>query len=80
MGSIPDEITGFFKQPKPSSRTMTLESTQPLTEMGTRNLHMGKAWPVRKADDLTAIYVLTLENVQTSTSHNPTCLHGLSQG
>jgi hypothetical protein len=30
-------------------------STQPLTEMSTRNLPAGKGWPVRKADNLTAI-------------------------
>jgi hypothetical protein len=31
----------FFKWPDPSSRTMTLASTQPLTEMSTRNLPGG---------------------------------------
>jgi hypothetical protein len=36
--SIPDEVTGFFNKPNPSSRTMALGSTQPLTEMITRNL------------------------------------------
>jgi hypothetical protein len=34
---------------------MALESTQPLTEMSTRNLPGGKGRPVRKADYLTAI-------------------------
>jgi hypothetical protein len=80
IGSIPDEVIGFFKRPKPSSRTMTLGSTQPLTEMSTRNLPRGKGWPARKADDLNAIYELTLENVRASTSHNTTGLHGLLQG
>jgi hypothetical protein len=37
-GSSPDEVIGFFNWPNPSSRTMTLGSTQPLTEMSTRNL------------------------------------------
>jgi hypothetical protein len=32
-----------------------LWSTQPLTEMSTRNLPRGKAQPTRKADNLTAI-------------------------
>jgi hypothetical protein len=36
--SIPDEVIWFFNWPNPSSRTMTLGSTQPLTEMSTRNL------------------------------------------
>jgi hypothetical protein len=40
-GSIPDVI-GFFNRPNPSSRTMVLESTQPLIEMSTRNLPGGK--------------------------------------
>jgi hypothetical protein len=34
---------------------MALGSIQPLTEMSTRNLPGGKGWPVRKADNLTAI-------------------------
>jgi hypothetical protein len=54
-GSIPDEVTGFFNQPNPSSRIMGLRSTQPLTEMSTRNLPGGKRRPVREADNLTAI-------------------------
>jgi hypothetical protein len=37
-GSIPDKVIGFFNGPTPSSRTMALGSTQPLTEMSTRNL------------------------------------------
>jgi hypothetical protein len=63
-GSIPDVI-GFFNWPNPSSRTMTLGSTQPLTEMSARNLPGGKGRP---AD--------CLENVGASTSHNPMGLHG----
>jgi hypothetical protein len=39
----------------PSSRTMALGSTQPLTEMSTRNLPGGNGRPARKADNLTAI-------------------------
>jgi hypothetical protein len=35
---------------------MALGSTQPLTEMSTRNLPEGKERPARKADNLTAIY------------------------
>jgi hypothetical protein len=54
-GSIPDEITGFFNLPNPSSRTMALGSTQPLTEMSTRNLPGGKELSARKADNFTAI-------------------------
>jgi hypothetical protein len=54
-GSIPDEVIGFFNLPNPSSRTMALGSTQPLTEMSTRNLPGGKKRPARKVDNLTAI-------------------------
>jgi hypothetical protein len=34
---------------------MALGSTQPLTEMSTRNLPEGKGRPARKADNLSAI-------------------------
>jgi hypothetical protein len=34
---------------------MALESTQPLTEMSTKNLPGGKGRQTRKADNLTAI-------------------------
>jgi hypothetical protein len=54
-GLIPEKITGFSYLPKPSSCTMALESTQPLTEMSTRNLPGGKDQPAHKADNLTAI-------------------------
>jgi hypothetical protein len=54
-GSIPDEVIGFFNLPNPSSRTMTLGSTQPLTEMSTKNLPGGKGLPARGADNLTSI-------------------------
>jgi hypothetical protein len=39
----------------PSSRTMALGSTQPPTEMSTRNLPGGKGRPARKAENLTTI-------------------------
>jgi hypothetical protein len=45
----------FFNLPNLSSRTMALGSTQPLTEIITRNLAGGKGLPVRKADNLTDI-------------------------
>jgi hypothetical protein len=53
-GSSPDEVN-FFNLPNPSSRIMTLGSTQSLTEMSTRNLPEGKARPGRKANNLIAI-------------------------
>jgi hypothetical protein len=45
----------FFNLPNPFSHTMTLGSTQSLTEMRTKKLRGGKRRPARKADDLTAI-------------------------
>jgi hypothetical protein len=45
----------FFSWPNPSSHTMALESTQPLTDVSTRNLPGGKGQPAHKADSLTAI-------------------------
>jgi hypothetical protein len=45
----------FVSLPNPSSRTMALVSTQPLTEISTRNLPGGKGRPPRKADNLTSI-------------------------
>jgi hypothetical protein len=44
-GSIPDGVTGIFHWHNPSSRTMALGSTQPLTEMSTRN----NSWGVKVA-------------------------------
>jgi hypothetical protein len=41
-GSIPYEDIAFFSWPNPSSCTMALGSTQPLTKMCTRNLPEGK--------------------------------------
>ena len=39
--SIPDGVTGIFHWRNPSGRTMALGSTQPLTEMRTRNISWG---------------------------------------
>jgi hypothetical protein len=71
-------LLDFFNLPNPSSRTMALGSTQPLTEMSTRNLPGGNGRP---ADNLTAICEpIVYKNVGTSTSHSPTGLHGPLQG
>jgi len=37
-GSIPDGVIGIFHLRNPSSRTMALWLTQPLTEMSMRNI------------------------------------------
>jgi len=40
-GSIRDGVIGIFHQHNPSGRTMALVSTQPVTEMSTRNISCG---------------------------------------
>jgi hypothetical protein len=55
LSAIPDEVIGFFNWPNLSSRTVTQGSTQPLTEMSTRNLPGGKGRPESKADKLTSV-------------------------
>jgi hypothetical protein len=60
---------------------MALGSTQPLTEVSTRNLPGGTGRPVCKADNLTAICEpIVVENVGDSTVRNPLGLHGLLRG
>jgi hypothetical protein len=48
---VPHKVDFF----NPSNRTVALGSTQPLTEMSTRNLPGGKKRPARRVDNLTAI-------------------------
>jgi hypothetical protein len=56
VGSIiADEGIGIFNLPNPSSRTISLGSTELLKEMSTRNLPGGKGSPAPKADNLSAI-------------------------
>jgi hypothetical protein len=50
---VPDEVN-ICNLPNTSSRTIALGSTQPLTEMTTRNLPGGRKWPARRADNLAA--------------------------
>jgi hypothetical protein len=69
----------FFSWPNPSSRTVVLGSTQPLTEMSTRNLPGGKGRPARKTDNITAICEPIVYDMEASTSHNPMGLHDLLQ-
>jgi hypothetical protein len=51
---VPDEVD-FLNLPNPSSHTMALGLTQPLTQMSTRNLPGGKKWPARRADSLAIV-------------------------
>jgi hypothetical protein len=62
-GSIPD-VTGFFNWTIPYSRTMALGSTEPLTEMSTRNLSGDKGRPEHKVVNLTAICEPTVSKMR----------------
>jgi hypothetical protein len=55
VGSIPDEVAGFFNRANPSNRIVALESAQPLSEMSTVNLPGAMGQRVHMADNLTAI-------------------------
>jgi hypothetical protein len=55
-GSVSGEVIGIFDWLNPSSLTIALMSTQPLTEMSIRNPSGGKERPARKADNLIAIF------------------------
>jgi hypothetical protein len=52
---IPDKVD-FLNLPNLSSRTMALGSTQPLTEISTKNLPGCKKRPAHRAENLAAIY------------------------
>jgi hypothetical protein len=73
---VPGEVN-IFNLPNPSSRTMALGSTQPLTEMSNRNLPVGKKRPELRAETLPPSVSRMSENVGASTSHNPKELHGM---
>jgi hypothetical protein len=77
---VPMKSQNFFSLPNPSSCTLALGSTQPLTEMSTRKYFCGcKAQTVRKADNR-HLWAECLDNMASSTSYNSTGLHGLLQG
>jgi hypothetical protein len=66
-----------FNLPNPSSRTMALGLTQPLTEMNTTNYLCGvkTSWQPHRH-----LWADCLDNVGSSTSHNLTGLHVLLRG
>jgi hypothetical protein len=73
---VPDEVN-FSNLPNSSSRTMTLGSTQPLTETSTRNLPGGKSSRRVGLTTLPPSMNRMSENVGASTSRNTKGLHGL---
>jgi hypothetical protein len=56
---VPDDVY-FFNLPNAFSHTMALGSTQPLTEISTKNVPGGKKRPARKVDNLATICVPTV--------------------
>jgi hypothetical protein len=73
---VPMRWIFFFNLPIPSSRTMALGSTQPLGIFVER-----KEQPARKAwQPYRHLWADCLDNVGSSTSHNPMGLHSLLQG
>jgi hypothetical protein len=78
---FPMRSLDFLNLPNPSGRTMALWSTQPLTEMSTRNLPGGEGvnggLRVRLTTLPPSVSRLSRENLGASTSHNPMSLHGL---
>jgi hypothetical protein len=65
----------FFNLPNPSSRTMALGSTQPLTEMSTRNFPGVKSGRLIGLTNLQPSMSRMSENVGASTSRNPKGLY-----
>jgi hypothetical protein len=73
---VPDEVD-FFNSPNSYSRTTTPGSTQPLTEMSTKNLPGGKSGRLVELRTLPSSVSQVSENVGASTSRKPKGLHGL---
>jgi hypothetical protein len=73
---VPDEVD-FFNLANPSSRTMDLGPTQPITEISTWNFPGGKKRPACRTGNLAAICEPNVSNVGASTSRNPKGLHGM---
>jgi hypothetical protein len=73
---VPDELD-LFNLPNPSSRTMALGSTHPLTKMSTRNVPGGKSGRRVGLTTLPPSMTRMSENVGALTSRNPKGRHGL---
>ena len=69
-GSIPDGVIGIFHWHNPSSCSLVLGITQPLTEMSTGNISWGERWLVRRADNVTTFMCRLSWDLGASTSWN----------
>jgi hypothetical protein len=70
-GSISDGVTGIFQWLNRSGRIVALGSSEPRTEMSTRNPSWGLRRPVRRADSLTTFMYRLCRHSGASTSWNP---------
>jgi hypothetical protein len=72
VGSIPDEVIGFFNLPNLSSHASARVSIQPLTEMSTRYLPgVNGGRRVRLTTSPPSVSRLSRENVGASMYHSP---------
>jgi hypothetical protein len=78
--SIPDGVIGVFHCPNPSGRTVALGSTQPLTEMSTRDISGGKGGRCVRPTTLPPSCADCLQIVGASTVWNPNSLSRPAMG
>jgi hypothetical protein len=78
------KVIGLFNLPNISSSIVALGLTQPYHKSAPEVFLGGKAQPVRKSDltaiSYTGLLVYYIENVGSSTSHNPMGPHVLLNG
>ena len=75
-GSIPYRLTGIFHWPQPSSRSMDLGSTHPLTKISIR-LFPGSKWrQVSGADNLATFMCRLSLNLESWNSWSPRAIKG----
>jgi hypothetical protein len=60
MDSTPDEVSGFFNLPNPSSHTVALGSTQPLTETSRFQTKQHRSKNHKPKFEMVQIYVQAL--------------------
>jgi hypothetical protein len=80
--SFPNEVNGFFNSPNPTSCTMAMGLTQPLTKLSIRTIPEAKiSQSIRLTTSLPSVNWLSRKwNVGALTSHNPIGLQGLLRG
>ena len=72
--TIPDGVISIFHRNNPPGRTVALVTSQPLTEISTRDISWGEKWPMRRADNLTTYMCWPSLNLEASTFWKPQAL------